>query len=33
MREAGDMLNEMGRDPELCRAIASFQERTARGGA
>jgi 3-hydroxyisobutyrate dehydrogenase-like beta-hydroxyacid dehydrogenase len=32
MREAGDMLNEMGRDPELCRAIAAFQERTARGG-
>jgi 3-hydroxyisobutyrate dehydrogenase-like beta-hydroxyacid dehydrogenase len=26
MREAADMLEEMGRDPALCRAIASFQE-------
>jgi len=30
MREAADMLEEIGHDPALCRAIASFQERGAK---
>ncbi len=30
MREAADMLEEIGRDPALCHAIAGFQERGAK---
>ncbi len=30
MREAAEMLEEMGHDPALCRAIAGFQERGAK---
>jgi hypothetical protein len=30
MGEAADMLEEMGHDPALCRAISKFQARNAK---
>jgi hypothetical protein len=30
MREAGDMVAELGRDPALCHAVAAVQQRGAK---